>query len=211
MTAAKQVEKVFAELENYGLLLESDRRLPTVSAIVAGGGIKGSWWGHPHANAIYAATRQLASHPDVVATKLISGKVTYLHRRLWSPLFAVGTSMEPWQLQGLSDEARFLLDLVSSKGEVQTNTVEPSFPMTASTLGKAARELEKKIIVHSEEVHTETGAHAKTLQTWERWARHVGLSKRKMDTEEAKELFDEVVGALNARFGAKGKLPWSGL
>ena len=211
MTAAKQVEKVFAELENYGLLLESDRRLPSASAIVAGGAIKGSWWGHPRAHAIYAAAQQLASHPDVVVTKLISGKVTYLHRRLWSPLFAVGTSMEPWQLQGLSDEARFLLDLISSKGQVQTNRVEPSFPMTASALGKAARELEKKIIVHSEEVHTETGAHAKILQTWKRWARHVGLSKRKMDTEEAKKVFDEIVGALNARFAAKGKLPWSGL
>lgn len=211
MTASKPVEKVFAELENYGLLLESDRRLPSVSAIVAGEAVKGSWWGHARAHAIYEAAQQLASCPDVVATKLISGKVTYVHCRLWSPLVAVGTSMEPWQLQGLSDEARLLLDLISSKGQVQTNKVGPSIPMTASTLGKAARELEKKIIVHSEEIHTESGAHAKILQTWQRWARHVGLSRRKMDTEEAKKVFYEIVEVLNARFAAKGKLPWSGL
>lgn len=41
--------KIFRELKNSGFLLESDTALPSVSGLVAGKAIQGSWWGHPQA------------------------------------------------------------------------------------------------------------------------------------------------------------------
>jgi hypothetical protein len=199
------------ELKKNGLLLESDSKLPSVSRIVAGESIKGSWWGHPRSHEIYAVAKRLSNHPDVVVTKLISGKVTYLHRRLWPPLFAVAVAREPWQLDGLSNTSRLLLDLVSSKGQLRTDRVELPGSVSASMLGNGVRDLEKRILVHSEDVHTKTGAHAKLLQSWRRWATRVRLSTKKVPTETAKRRLEEALQVLNSRFKARAKLPWSGV
>ncbi|MDA2934727.1 hypothetical protein MYX82_10350, partial [Acidobacteria bacterium AH-259-D05] len=43
---------VFKQLQTWGLLLESDAILPSVSALVAGAPVRGSWWGHPRGDAI---------------------------------------------------------------------------------------------------------------------------------------------------------------
>lgn len=196
------------ELNKNGLLLESDSKLPSVSRIVAGESIKGSWWGHSRSHEIYAVSKLLSDRPDVVITKLVSGKLTYLHRRLWPPLFAVAVAREPWQLDGLSNTSRFLLDLVSSKGQVRTDEVELPGSVNTSMLRNGVRDLEKKILVHSEDVHTETGAHAKLLESWGRWASRVRLSTKKIPTDAAKKKLEEVLHALNSRFGAKAKLPW---
>jgi hypothetical protein len=206
--ATADFREAIGELEKNGLLLASDSKLPSVSRIVAGEPIKGSWWGHPRSHEIHAVTEILSNHPDVVVTKLVSGKVTYLHRRLWPPLFAVAVAMEPWQLDGLSNTSRFLLDLVSSKGQVRTDSVELPESLNVSLLGNGVRDLEKKILVHSEEVHTETGAHAKLLQSWGLWASRVRLSVKDMPTEVAKREIGEALQVLNSRFGARGKLPW---
>ncbi len=75
--------------------------------------------------------------------------------------------------------------------------------------GEAARELEKRLLVYSEEIHTETGAHAKALETWEHWARRIGLARQKTRTEQAKEQLEQRLNLINARFGAAGRLPWA--
>ena len=74
--------------------------------------------------------------------------------------------------------------------------------------GEAARELEKRLLVYSEEIHTETGAHAKTLETWEHWAKRRGLARPKTTIEQAKEQLEQRLELLNKRFGAAGRLPW---
>src|ERR1700681_4423049 len=43
----------WARLKNDGLLLKSDPRLPSVAGLVAGEAIRGSWWAHPAAHAIF--------------------------------------------------------------------------------------------------------------------------------------------------------------
>ena len=47
-----------------------------------------------------------------------------------------------------------------------------------------------------------------TLETWRRWAKRNGLRAPKTRPAAAKAQFDEIVNALNAEFGAKGRLPW---
>ena len=97
---------VFAKLEEHGLLLRIDADLLNVCALVAGERVRGSWWSHPSAHAIFAVDGELADHPDVLMTKLISGKVTYVHRALWPQVIAVGRSREPWQMKDLSTDGR---------------------------------------------------------------------------------------------------------
>ena len=67
---------VFAKLEEHGLLLRIDANLPNVCALVAGERVRGSWWSHPSGRAIFAVDSELADHPDVLMTKLISGMTT---------------------------------------------------------------------------------------------------------------------------------------
>src|SRR6266704_523157 len=79
--AAASFRSVLEALEKYGLLLESDAQLPSLVSIVAGGPVRGSWWGHASGNIIYEVGNRLANHPDVLVIKLVSGKVTFVQRR----------------------------------------------------------------------------------------------------------------------------------
>jgi len=204
-TGSAYFEHIFADLERYGLLLESDSALPSVASIVAGGPIRGSWWGHPRGNEIYQVTRRLKEHPDVTVAKLVSGKDTYIHRRLWPALLAVGCAAEPWQLTGLSALAQQILDAVTAGGELFTNEI----PHTGRIKpGAAARELERRLLVHAEQIHTSLGAHSKLLQTWQRWAARAGLSPTSISSAEGKETFEGAAGAMRVDAGADARLPW---
>jgi hypothetical protein len=79
--------------------------------------VSGSWWGHPRAHEIFAVLNDLADHPDILFTKLVSRKDTLVHRALWPDLLAVGSARSAWQMDGLSDGALELLE------SVQTNDV----------------------------------------------------------------------------------------
>src|SRR5438309_47738 len=70
----KVFQRVLAELIEHGLLLEIDARLPNVCALVAGETVRGSWWAHPRSHDIFGVNCALADHPDVLVTKLVSGK-----------------------------------------------------------------------------------------------------------------------------------------
>lgn len=72
------------------MLLVQDAALPSVATLVAGGPVRGSWWGHPSSPAIFAALEVLDDHPDLLFAKLVDGKNTIVHRRLWPALAAIG-------------------------------------------------------------------------------------------------------------------------
>lgn len=68
----------------HGVVLQAARGpVPTLAHAVAGEPVRGSWWAHPAAHAIYHALGVARSSPDVLACRLIAGKVTLVHRRLW--------------------------------------------------------------------------------------------------------------------------------
>src|SRR5579872_4415844 len=150
---SSESRRVFAELKKHGLLLLADANLPNVCALVAGERVRGSWWAHPRAQAIFEVDGALADHSDVLMTKLLSGKVTYIHRALWPPVVAVGRAREPWQMRDLSHDARTLL------ADVDRRPVEPGRAMS-----KPASELEANLLVYSEQFHGEAGAHVRRLE-----------------------------------------------
>ena len=79
-----------AALERHGLLLLQDARLPSLATLVAGAPVKGSWWGHPAGRDIFHIASALDDDGDVTTAKLLGGKVTFVHRKLFAALAAVG-------------------------------------------------------------------------------------------------------------------------
>lgn len=198
------MRRVNAALERDGLLLETDARLPSVAGIVAAatgtGPVRGSWWGHPAGRAIFRCCERLVEQPDVVIAKLVSGKITYIHERLWPALISVARSREGWQTRGLPAAARDLLRIVETRGPIRADETGASGPVVTA--------LERRLLVHSVSVHTETGAHARRLQTWERWARERRYRLPSMPVNEARRVFETIVSEMNARHKARGRLPW---
>ena len=74
-------------LREQGVVLQSARGpVPNLADRVAGERIRGSWWGHPSGHEIFNVLEDLLASPDVVATRLINGRVTLTHRRVWPAL-----------------------------------------------------------------------------------------------------------------------------
>ena len=175
--------------------------------LITGTPIPGSWWAHPEAHAIYSAIRRLDSHADVVRTRLVSGKITYVHRRLWGALLAAARSREMWRLGGLSSEARALLEMVTKKGVVQTDRLRRRGP-SATSIGEAARELETRLLVHSSEIHTQKGFHAKRLETWNRWARRAGFLGPRTTPARGRHRLEAAVQESLQQPHSQIRLPW---
>ncbi len=177
------------------MLLLHDVTLPCLTAMIAGEPIKGSWWGHPKGSAIFRVADEIDDHPDVVSTKLLSRKLTFVHRRLWPALITVGRSREAWQMDGLSKEALSLLNRVDEEGEVLSS-------------GKPAKQLEQKLLVASQQVHTESGAHAVKLMTWERFSQQATVPLPTVSSEIARAELITGINEMTAVFGGKATLPW---
>lgn len=80
-------ERWLAFVEQHGVVLASARGpVPSVAEAVAGQPIVGSWWAHARGKAIFAALSELDDSDDVRCFKLIDGKVTFVHRRVWPAL-----------------------------------------------------------------------------------------------------------------------------
>ncbi len=204
----KNFKRVMAQLETFGLLLQTDPFLPSVCTIVTGEGLRGSWWAHPLAQDIFAVNEMLEDHPDVLITKLVSGKVTFVHKKLWAELFAIGNSREEWQERGLTDSSRHLLKLVDAAGEVRTDKIKWPPKIQSKQRSPAARELERRLLVNSRQLHTESGAHAKILETWERWAKRATFKPAKLSSTEARKRIEALVQKLNQESGGDASLPW---
>ncbi len=140
-------------------------------------------------------------------TKLISGKVTLVHRKLWPEIFAIGTARAPWQMKGLSKSARNLLEMIDEQGSLRTDQLAWPKSGTAKP-GEAARELEKKLLIYAGQFHTESGAHAKLLETWKTWALGIDFPIGTMQLEKAMQKMEGRVRKLNEEFEAKARLPW---
>jgi hypothetical protein len=80
-------KQALAWVEECGIAVESARaRVPSLAEIVIGEPVRGSWWAHPKANEILRLSRSIRGSPDVLVCRLVDGKITYIHRRLWPAL-----------------------------------------------------------------------------------------------------------------------------
>jgi len=74
-------------VERHGVVLASARGpVPSLASEVAGEPIIGSWWSHPKAQVIFETLSAIDDDVDVRCFKLVDGKVTFVHRRVWPAL-----------------------------------------------------------------------------------------------------------------------------
>ncbi len=101
MTAAEAL----AFVEKHGVVLVSAKGpLPRLTDAIAGEPIKGSWWGHPKGRQIFAILEAVTESEDVLVCRLIKGKITLVHRRLWPALVRLAKRFPPDQIAKVRQE-----------------------------------------------------------------------------------------------------------
>jgi hypothetical protein len=76
-----------AFVKRHGIVLQAARGpVPSLAEAIAGTPIRGSWWGHAKGHEIFRVAEAISGSDDVLVCKLVDGKITYVHRRLWPAL-----------------------------------------------------------------------------------------------------------------------------
>ena len=129
--------QALAFIRKHGVVLEAARGPgPSLAEVIAGAPVRGSWWSHPKSREIFAVTRAIRGSDDVLVCRLVGGKITFVHRRMWPALVRVAD--------------RLPSDHLSQVREVHTRsgrhvTEEVPFPdWVPSTVRAAARRLSEE-------------------------------------------------------------------
>jgi hypothetical protein len=132
--------QALAFIRKHGVVLEAAQGpAPSLAEVIAGEAFRGSWWSHPKSREIFAVTRAIRDSDDVLVCRLIKGKVTLVHRRLWPALVRAA--------------GRFPSDHLSQVREVHTSsgrhvTKEIPFPdWVPSSVRAAARSLSEEAVL----------------------------------------------------------------
>jgi hypothetical protein len=118
-------------IRKHGVVLEAAHGpVPSLVEAVAGEPVRGNWWSHPKSRAIFAVTRAVRDSDDVLVCRLIKGKVTFVHRRLWPALVRAAARLP-------SDRISQVRDVHTTSGRHETKEVPfpdwvPSSVHTAS-------------------------------------------------------------------------------
>ena len=115
------------------------------ASVVAGESIRGSWWAHPRGKEIFRALSELDDDDDVRSCKLVDGKVTFVHRRLWPALLRVA-------------EERSLFPKPSAAARTAMKQLGKKLDR------KVREELERTLLVIGRSEHTPEGRHEVRLQ-----------------------------------------------
>lgn len=94
-----------AVIRRRGVVLQSAHGpKPSLAELVVGEPIHGSWWGHPRSHEIFEVINVARESSVVVATRLVGGKVTLVHRRLWPALARLADSLHAGALDAVHEE-----------------------------------------------------------------------------------------------------------
>jgi hypothetical protein len=87
MAQVRTAAQALSFVESHGAVLASAKGpLPSLAEAIAGEPIRGSWWGHPKGQLIFRLSEAVADSEDVLSFKLVGGKLTFVHRRMWPAL-----------------------------------------------------------------------------------------------------------------------------
>jgi hypothetical protein len=99
-----------------GITLESGRSpVPSLAQTIAGEPIRGSWWAHPKAPVIFRCSRAIRESKEVLVCRLVGGRVTYIHRRLWPALVRLSAQLDARRLAAIRE-----VHTTSGKHRVET-------------------------------------------------------------------------------------------
>ena len=92
-------------IEEHGVVLVAARGpLPRLVEVILGEPIRGSWWAHPASHRIFAVLRAVEASADLLVCRLVGGKVTLVHRRLWPALARLERRFTRQQLAQIHQE-----------------------------------------------------------------------------------------------------------
>ena len=100
-----ELPRALALVRKHGVMLEGGRgSVPSLADAIAGETLRGSWWTHPKGRAIFRVTRAVRDSPDVLVCRLIGGRVTYIHRRLWPAIVRLADEIGRSRLRAIKEE-----------------------------------------------------------------------------------------------------------
>ena len=201
----RDLARALGELERIGLLLQHDPVLPSFTGVALGESIRGSWWSHPRANDLYDLLQVFRAEAGGLSAKLVNGKLTFVARRLWPALAALGKGSADWQRNGLSSDARNLLAFVRKRGAVRADQVDF---VPGADLPKRFAELEKRLLVHVESFHSDAGSHHKLFRSWSRYWRDVGFAPPRLALPSATAELQRAVDELASGSHVRARVPW---
>lgn len=92
-------------VRRHGVVLMSARGpVPNLAEAIAGGTIRGSWWAHPQSRRIYRVLEGVRASDQVLVCRLLGGKITFVHRRLWPALVRLAGRLPKRGLAAVEEE-----------------------------------------------------------------------------------------------------------
>lgn len=105
MSKCVNAKEALAFVRKHGVVLVSARgAAPRLTEAIIGEAIKGSWWAHPQSHHLYAILGEVTDSSEVLVCRLLDGKVTLVHRRLWPALVRLADTYTPGQLARVREE-----------------------------------------------------------------------------------------------------------
>jgi hypothetical protein len=111
-----------AFIDQHGVVLVSAAGpVPRLTDAIAGEPVKGSWWAHRQGKRIFSVLEAVKASPDILVCRMIAGKLTLVHRRLWPMLLPIAHRFKPGQLARVKEEH------TASGRHVNTETAFPQW------------------------------------------------------------------------------------
>ncbi len=97
-----KAKQALAWVKRWGIAVESAHAgVPSLAQVIAGEPLRGSWWAHPKGDEIFLLSRAIRRSPDVLVCRLVDGKITYVHRRMWPALVSMAGRFSKQRLAAL--------------------------------------------------------------------------------------------------------------
>ena len=101
MTAAEAM----AFVRQHGVVLASAKgTVPRLTEVIVDEPIQGSWWAHPKSHHIFAILQAVTDSEDILVCRLVDGKLTLVHRRLWPALVRVADRFPATRIAKVREE-----------------------------------------------------------------------------------------------------------
>jgi hypothetical protein len=97
------VREALLFIRRHGIVLEAGAG-PVPNLAEAVSGRSGAWWSHPKGRLIFKLTRAVRDAADVLVCRLVGGKITYVHRRLWPALARLSGAFPKKDLAAIREE-----------------------------------------------------------------------------------------------------------
>ena len=98
-------DEALAFVQHHGVVLASAKgTAPRLTEAIVGEPIKGSWWAHAHSHYIFSVLEAVTASEHILVCRLIDGKITLVHRRLWPALVRLAPRFAPAQLAQVRQE-----------------------------------------------------------------------------------------------------------